>query len=32
MTLGPVYTERQGQGCDDALIKTNGVAPKWVAT
>ena len=33
--LGPVYTTRQRQCCDDAsdavLIESNGVGPKWVA-
>ena len=32
--LGPVYTKRQRQCCDDAcdsvLIENNGVAPEWV--
>ena len=30
--LGPVYTERQRQRCDTALVENNSVAPKWVAT
>ena len=32
-TLGPVFTERQRQCCDDtsdtSLIEYNGVAPEW---
>ena len=32
--LGPVYTKRQRQPCDDqcdsVLIENNGVAPDWV--
>ena len=31
--LGPIYTKRQGQRCDDAfdsvLIENNRVAPDW---
>ena len=33
-SLGPVYTKRQRQRCDDAcdsvLIENNGVTPEWV--